>query len=30
MEKKRETTVMGYIGTSIRIHDFIASLGKVG
>ena len=23
MEKKMETTIMGYIGTTIRIHSFI-------
>ena len=25
MEKKIETTTMGYIGTAIRIHSFIPS-----
>ena len=25
MEKKMETTIMGYIGTTIRIHSFIPS-----
>ena len=25
MEKKMETTTMGYIGTTIRIHSFIPS-----
>ena len=28
MEKKMETTIMGYIGTTIRIHSFIPSSPK--
>ena len=29
VEKKMETTVMGYVGTTIRIHSFFPSLPKV-
>ena len=29
MEKNMETTIMGYIGTTIRIHSFIPSQPKV-
>ena len=29
MEKKMEATVMGYVGTTIRIHSFIPSQPKV-
>ena len=29
MEKKMETTIMGSIGTNIRIHSFIPSYPKV-
>ena len=29
MEKKMETTMMEYIGTTMRIHSFIPSLPKV-
>ena len=25
MEKKTETTILGYIGSSVRIHSFIPS-----
>ena len=28
MEKNMETTIMGYIGTTIRIHSFIPSKPK--
>ena len=28
MEKKMETTIMGYKGTTIRIHSFIPSYSK--
>ena len=28
MEKKMDTTIMGYIGTIIRIHSFIPSQTK--
>ena len=28
MEKKMETTTMGYIGTTIRIHSFMLSQPK--
>ena len=30
MEEKMETTIMGYIGTTMRIHSFIPSQPKVG
>ena len=29
MEKTMETTMMGYIGTTVRIHSFIPSQPKV-
>ena len=29
MEKKLETTRMGYMGTTVRIHSFIPSQPKV-
>ena len=29
MEKNMEATIMGYIGTTIRIHSFIPSQPKV-
>ena len=29
MEKNMETTMMGHIGTTLRIHSFIASEPKV-
>ena len=29
MEKKMETTMMGYVGTTIRIHSFFPSQPKV-
>ena len=28
MEKRMETTIMGYIGTTVRIYSFIASSPK--
>ena len=28
MEKKMETIIMGYIGTTIRMHSFIPSYPK--
>ena len=30
MVKKLETTVMGYIGTTVRIHSFTATCGVWG
>ena len=30
MEKYMETTIMGYIGTTIRTHSFITSQPKAG